>query len=348
MRSNRIRGLATLATAMAVVLATSVPTGAAGMPAARSALAPAALAATTSGHCADAVTAAPTGPATVSVAATAYGTVLVVGSGPYAGCSLYLLTSDQLHSLTSGAEPYACGGGPNPIGKPCDTVLWPALLTRGSPTAGPGVDPHLLGTVLRDDLPGIPAARQVTYAGQPLYRFFLDEVPGETEGADLFDPVTSPAGIWYLVQPSRGLPAPGRARLVVESATLGDRGPARKVLAAVMDPDFSVFPAAAFPVYTLTVDRAEDRRGGACDGICSAVPWPPVLTSAWAEAGLGVDGRAVGVIVRQDGTRQVTYDRKPLYFFWGDAYIPGIIGAKGIHGADVSTAWGEFEPVRLR
>ena len=51
--------------------------------------------------CSDDVTSAPTGPATVSAASTtSYGRVLVVGSGPYAGCSLYLLTSDQLHALT--------------------------------------------------------------------------------------------------------------------------------------------------------------------------------------------------------------------------------------------------------
>src|SRR5690348_5817499 len=50
--------------------------------------------------CADTVTSAPTGPATVSTASTSFGKVLVVGSGAYTGCSLYLLTSDQLHALT--------------------------------------------------------------------------------------------------------------------------------------------------------------------------------------------------------------------------------------------------------
>lgn len=45
--------------------------------------------------CSEDVTSAPTGPATVSAASTpSYGRVLVVGSGDYAGCSLYLLTSD--------------------------------------------------------------------------------------------------------------------------------------------------------------------------------------------------------------------------------------------------------------
>ena len=55
----------------------------------------------------DSLTNMPTGPVTVSAAWTQqFGRVLVIGSGPYQGCSLYLLTSDQLHSATG--APYAC------------------------------------------------------------------------------------------------------------------------------------------------------------------------------------------------------------------------------------------------
>ena len=223
MLNRRMRALAGLTLAMTVVLGASVPVGAVGLPSQERT--PALAQALSS--CADAVTSAPTGPATVSTASTAFGKVLVIGSGTYAGCSLYLLTSDRLHVLTTGAEPYACSDNSNPIGLPCDSVLWPALLTHGAPIAGPGVNPALLGTVTRTDLPGMSAVQQVTYAGQPLYRFFLDEAPGETEGANLFDPVTSPTGIWYLVEPRRGRPAPGQARVQVESAPIGGTDPTR-------------------------------------------------------------------------------------------------------------------------
>ena len=51
---------------------------------------PAALAASTA-SCADPVTGAPTGPATVSATSSGtFGKVLVVGSGTYSGCSLRL------------------------------------------------------------------------------------------------------------------------------------------------------------------------------------------------------------------------------------------------------------------
>ncbi len=304
--------------------------------------------------CSDPVTSAPTGPATVSAAWTPdYGRVLVIGSGPYQGCSLYLLTSDQLHALTG--APYACSDNPNVKNKPCDTVLWPALLTHGAPIAGPGVNPRLLGTVTRTDLPGLAAVQEVTYAGRPLYRFFRDETPGETEGANLNDPVTTPAGIWYLLNPRGGTPATGKAELGLETAPLGGTGPEETVLAARMNNDYSPFPNQPFPVYTLSRDDGgwwghlrshESGRESACQGTC-AVFWPPVLTSGRPEAGPGVDQRALGVIVRPDGSQQVTYHERPLYLFNKDAYIGGAspVGTQGIYGAGAVTPSGVFNTI---
>jgi predicted lipoprotein with Yx(FWY)xxD motif len=298
--------------------------------------------------CSDAITSAPTGPATVSTAATSdFGNVLVVGSGTYAGCSLYLLTSDQLHALAG--SNYACGDAPNAIpGSPaCDTVLWPALLTDGAPIAGSGVNPNLLGTVTRTDLPGLPAVQQVTYAGQPLYRFFLDEDVGETEGANLFDPVTSPTGIWYLVNPMRGIPATGPAELQLETAPVA-RGSDATVLAAGMDQDFSLtggtFP---FPVYTLSGHGRGLGHDGWCNALCSQY-WPPVLTSGRPQAVAGVDQHALGTVTRRDGTQQVTYRGKPLYLSINDAVIPPLPyngAAEGINGAGATTIWGTFNTI---
>jgi predicted lipoprotein with Yx(FWY)xxD motif len=301
--------------------------------------------------CSDDVTSAGTGPATVSVASTSYGRVLVVGSGPYAGCSLYILTSDQLHAL-SGAQ-FACSDNPNVLNEPCDTGLWPALLTNGAPLAGPGVNPHLLGTVTRTDLPGLPAVQQVTYAGQPLYRFFLDAAAGDTQGANLDDPVTSPPGIWYLVNPRGGTPATGRAQLQLETAPVGGTGPVQTVLAATLNNDFSVFPDASFPVYTVSRHRShawgnarshERDHESTCQDQC-AVYWPPVLTSGRPEVGPGIDEHAVGTIERPDGTHQVTYNGRPLYLFNNDAYIAGVTGTKSINGAGTHTPWGVFNTI---
>ena len=288
--------------------------------------------------CGHPVTRAPTGRATVSARSTSFGRVLVVGSGAYAGCSLYLLTSDQLHAL-SGAH-FACSDNANVLKKPCDTVLWPALLTKGAPLAGKGVNPKLLGTVSRTDLPGMSKVRQVTYGGYPLYRFFLDATPGATEGANLFDPVPSPGGIWYLVNPRGGVPATGQARLRLESAPVGGTGPDRTVLAVVMNPDFSVFPHASFPVYV----RSHKGHKSPCKGLCT-VYWPPVLTSKRPKAEAGVNRHALGIVVRPDGTHQVTYNGRPLYLFIKDAYIKGVTGTKSINGAGAHTPWGVFNTI---
>ncbi|MDE3133429.1 MAG: hypothetical protein KGL15_05130 [Acidobacteriota bacterium] len=272
--------------------------------------------------------------------------MLVVGSGDYAGCSLYLLTSDQLQQVSGS---FACSDNSNPLGIPCDSDLWPALLTDGAPIAGPGVNPKLLGTVTRTDIdmPALPAVQQVTYAGQPLYRFFLDNAPGDTQGANLNDPVTSVDGIWYLVDPSNGTPATGQAKLQFETAAVNGSGPGQTVLGVTMNNDFSVFANVTFPVYTLSPAGGDGRdRSAACQGAC-AVYWPPVVTSGAPIAGPGVDRQGFGTIVRPDGSHQVTYHRQPLYLFNQDAYIAStaasvFIGTQGIYGANTVTPWGVF------
>jgi predicted lipoprotein with Yx(FWY)xxD motif len=111
-----------------------------------------------------------------------------------------------------------------------------------------------------------------------------------------------------------------------------------------MNNDFSVFPNASFPVYALTPGGGHGSgTSGGCKGQC-AVEWPPLLTSTWPAAGPGVDRQALGIVVRPDGTHQVTYHGRPLYLFSGDAYIgsPVNVGTQGIYGAGKMTPWGEF------
>ena len=225
--------------------------------------------------CSAKVTAAPTGPATVAAASSAYGTVLVVGSGAYSGCSLYILTTDKLHTLTSGA-PFACSDSTaNPFKAPCDTVLWPALLTDGAPVAGRGVNPALLGTVTRTDvLTGTPV-QQVTYGGLPLYRFLFDDAPGQTTGANLDDPVTVPPGVWYLVGPSGGRPAPGQAIIGQVTAPVYQNGKPTGISATVLAASESSglsgevaaggnsYGPVSVPVYTFSLDKGHQSR----------VPW---------------------------------------------------------------------------
>jgi predicted lipoprotein with Yx(FWY)xxD motif len=112
--------------------------------------------------------------ATVSVASTGLGKILVDSQGR----TLYLFAQDKGTKST-------CSGG-------CATA-WPPLRASGKPTAG-GAKASLLGTTPRSD--GQP---QVTYDGHPLYGYQGDSKPGDTNGQDVVGfgaawSVLSPAG----------------------------------------------------------------------------------------------------------------------------------------------------------
>jgi predicted lipoprotein with Yx(FWY)xxD motif len=101
--------------------------------------------------------------ARVSAASSPLGKIIVDAHGR----SLYLFEKDQ-HGRS------ACSGS-------C-AMYWPPLITRGKPVAGRGLKESLLGTIRRSN-----GARQVTYAGHPLYRYVLDTKPGQTNGEGLQD-----------------------------------------------------------------------------------------------------------------------------------------------------------------
>jgi predicted lipoprotein with Yx(FWY)xxD motif len=64
---------------------------------------------------------------------------------------------------------------------------------------------------------------------------------------------------------------------------------------------------------------AKDGTGmSACSGACAGA-WPPVTTSGTVTASGAAKASDLGTITRSDGTRQVTYDGHPLYFFAGDS-----------------------------
>src|SRR3984893_9481276 len=56
----------------------------------------------------------------------------------------------------------------------------------------------------------------------------------------------------------------------------------------------------------------------ACTGACAGA-WPPVTTTGTATASGSAKASDLGTITRSDGTKQVTYDGHPLYYFSGDS-----------------------------
>jgi predicted lipoprotein with Yx(FWY)xxD motif len=64
-----------------------------------------------------------------------------------------------------------------------------------------------------------------------------------------------------------------------------------------------------------------------CNGACAGA-WPPVTTTGTATASGGAQASDIGTITRSDGTKQVTYDGHPLYYFSGDSG-PGAATGQG-------------------
>ena len=125
---------------------------------------------------------APTG-AKPDAAAAGAGAVITVRPSEYGrilmdrrGQALYLFTRD--------------GRGPSRCFADCASA-WPPVYTTGAPVAGAGLDARKLGTVRR------PGGLQVTYGGQPLYRYHADR-PARI----LCQDVREFGGLWLVVKPS--------------------------------------------------------------------------------------------------------------------------------------------------
>jgi predicted lipoprotein with Yx(FWY)xxD motif len=80
-------------------------------------------------------------------------------------------------------------------------------------------------------------------------------------------------------------------------------------------------------VYLWTKDTG---NMSACTGACAGA-WPPVTTTSTVTASGSADASDLGTITRSDGTKQVTYDGHPLYFFSGDSG-PGMASGQGSDG----------------
>jgi predicted lipoprotein with Yx(FWY)xxD motif len=94
----------------------------------------------------------------------------------------------------------------------------------------------------------------------------------------------------------------------------GLRVAARRARITADDSQFGrvLFDANGQVVYVFEIDR---RNRSNCTSTECVRAWPPVLTEEEPTAGAGVDASLLGTIRRSDGTLQVTYDGRPLYFY---------------------------------
>ncbi len=75
-----------------------------------------------------------------------------------------------------------------------------------------------------------------------------------------------------------------------------------------------LFDGRGFALYAFTHDRPQRST---CSGAC-AKAWPPYVVHGAIRAGSGARGSLLGTTRRADGSRQVTYAGRPLYYYVGD------------------------------
>ncbi len=247
-------------------------------------------------------TAAPTTASSGAIPATGnQGTVNIVtvsGVGKYLvdskGMTLYIYTKDTPDTST-------CTGG-------C-AKAWPPLTITGSVTAGSGVNQSLIGTIKLPD-----GSTGVTWNHMPLYTFAKDQKPGDIKGQGV-------AGVWYLVGP--------RGNVMKSTGSFGRSSTpsANAVVNVANDPKLGqiLVDGKGMTLYIFTKDVADKSN---CTGGCLKA-WPPFLTTGNVTAGSGVNQSMLGTATLTDGTKIVTYNHMPLYY-WAADTKPGDTAGQGV------------------
>jgi predicted lipoprotein with Yx(FWY)xxD motif len=108
----------------------------------------------------------------------------------------------------------------------------------------------------------------------------------------------------------------------------GLRVAAKRAQIVVQESEFGsvLFDANGQVVYAFELDRTDESNCVSADCVKA---WPPVLTEEAPTAGSGADADLLGTIERDDGTLQVTYAGRPLYFYEHEA--PGEIKCHNVN-----------------
>lgn len=222
-----------------------------------------------------------------------YGAILTNAEGK----TLYLFTKDT----TAGQS--ACTDQ-------CATN-WPPLAATDGMTLPAGV-PGKLGAIDRTD-----GSKQATYNDIPLYTFAQDDEAGDVYGEGA-------GGVWFVVHPGAALgpypAAPGEGT-PVPASTLSIGFKAKLGPYLTDDKGKTVY----------LFEKDTEAGKSACSGDCAAM-WPPVPAGETMTLPAGIQG-TLGAITRDDGSKQLTYNDIPLYYYAKDDE------AGDTYGQEVGDVW---------
>jgi predicted lipoprotein with Yx(FWY)xxD motif len=235
------------------------------------------------------------GAATIALADTGLGKVLVNGKG----MTVYAFKPDNAGDSTCYDK---CA------------AAWPPVLSEGAPTAGGGLAAGDLGTTTRTD-----GGTQVTFKGWPLYLFSGDAAAGDTKGQGL-------KNVWYVVDATGAMV--GAAAAPAASAPAASAAPGSGVVVNVASTSLGdiLVDGKGLTLYTYTADA---NGKSACTGDC-LTNWPALIGDA-AAPGAGLGAEDFATITRDDGAKQITFYKMPLYTFAGDK-AAGDVAGQGLGG----------------
>jgi predicted lipoprotein with Yx(FWY)xxD motif len=105
------------------------------------------------------------------------------------------------------------------------------------------------------------------------------------------------------------------AAVATGASARADRAAARATVAVAKSTYGQIlFDGRGFALYAFTRDP---RGRSACSGAC-AKAWPPYIVRGRLVAGGGTRASLLGTTRRADGSRQLTYAGRPLYYYVGD------------------------------
>ncbi|MFG2991980.1 SCO0930 family lipoprotein [Streptomyces sp. NPDC048257] len=190
---------------------------------------------------------------------------------------------------------------------------WP-VVAAGDATAAAGMDPALLGEVVRTD-----GSKQLTVAGWPAYRYSKDAKAGDVNGQGV-------GGVWFALAPDGKKAAKAAAPAPAE----GGAAEADGKLSVAKDPKLGdhIVDGKGMTVYRFKPDTQWPMTSK-CVGDCLA-KWPVVAPVEKAKD-KGIVEKNYTVLNRPDGQKQQSVDCWPVYTFTGDKK-PGDVNGQGVGG----------------
>jgi predicted lipoprotein with Yx(FWY)xxD motif len=123
---------------------------------------------------------------------------------------------------------------------------------------------------------------------------------------------------------STGAAAPASSAAAAPSSAASGASGAAMIKTASSSGDTFLTDGTGRAVYLWAKDTG---NASTCTGACAGA-WPPVTTTGSPTASGSAKASDLGTITRSDGTKQVTYDGHPLYYFAGDSG-PGTASGQG-------------------